>query len=105
MVIYGDIVINFLRILSTKSTIYHKLKIRKLFFSLVSEYCTSFGEKIDTFSDILVYFLSVLSTKSTISQQIKIGKLLFFIDFRTLRIFLDQKPNLATFEGDQFVVN
>ena len=31
---------------------------------------------------------------------IKNRKIVFFIGFRTLRIFLYQKPNLATFEGE-----
>ena len=56
---------------------------------------------------IVVNFLRTLSTKSTISQIIKIVKnlKLFFIGFRTLRICLDQKPNLATSEGLHVVVN
>ena len=38
-----------------------------------------------------------MSTKSTISQKIKIVNC-FFLGFRILRIFLDQKPYLATYE-------
>ena len=47
LIIYG-VLVNFLRILSTKSTISQKLKIeniRKLFFILAYEYYASFGTK------------------------------------------------------------
>ena len=38
-----------------------------------------------------------IRTKLTISQKLKLEKC-FFLGFRTLRIFLNQEPNLATFE-------
>ena len=50
--------------------------------------------------DIVVNFLRILRKKSTISQRNKNRKIVFFTSFITLRIFLDQKLNLATFEGD-----
>ena len=71
MVIYGDIVVNFLSILSTKSTISlkKKLKIERKFFFIGFR-----TKKNAILGDILVNFQSILSTKSTISQKIKIRK-------------------------------
>ena len=103
-IIYGDIVVYFLRIFSTKSTISQKNKNCKnqkivffIGFRTLRISCDNiFFGHFQWF--ILVNFLSIFCTKSTISQEIKIEKL-FSIGFRTLRIFFDQKPNLATFEG------
>ena len=98
-IIYGDIVVHFLRILSTKSTILQKHKMQR------SENCLFIGFRtLRIFWEfffghfgwfILVKFLTILCRKSTISHEIKIGKLFF----NTMLIFLDQKPNMATFEG------
>ena len=44
-------------------------------------------------------FFKNFSTKSIICQKVKIEKNVFYIGFRKLRIFLYQKPNLATFKG------
>ena len=47
-------------------------------------------------------FSNFFSTKSTIFQKLNIAKRFqnIFIGFRTLHIILEQKPNLATFEGN-----
>ena len=103
-IIYGDIVVYFLRIFSIKSTISQKNKNCKnqkivffIGFRTLRISCDNiFFGHFQWF--ILVNFLSIFCTKSTISQEIKIEKL-FSIGFRTLHIFFDQKPNLATFEG------
>ena len=71
MVIYGDIVVNFLRILSTKSTISQKLKIAEIGKCFLIGFRTLrifWDQKILTdFCDILGNFLSILSAKPTIS--------------------------------------
>ena len=50
---------------------------------------------------MFVNFLRIFSTKSTISQKLKIVQIekKYLICFTTLCIFLDQKPNLATFRA------
>ena len=75
-----------------------KTKNRKIFFPQVSEHYAAFGAKLFFFTFLVFYFdqntqknPTILSTESAISQKLKIVK--------TLRIFLDQKPNMATFEG------
>ena len=51
--------------------------------------------------DILVKFINILSTKSMLSQKLKIEKSedYFLLSVKTLRNFLNQKPNLVTDEG------
>ena len=60
MVIYGDIVVIFLRILSTKPIISHKLKIRRK-VSSASECCASFWTKYPFFSELTPKLLIKLS--------------------------------------------
>ena len=66
LVISGDIVVNFLRILSTKSTISQKTKNRKYqktVISYVSEHCAYFWTKNLDLSDIIyILFLSYPKT-------------------------------------------
>ena len=92
---------NFIRILSTKSTVSQKTKIGKFIFNSFQNITHLLGHFF--FSHfwlfILVNYLSILSTKSTISQKIKTQKSEnnFFIGYRTLRIFLDQKIQFGHF--------
>ena len=75
MAIYGDIVVNFQRILSTESTISQKLKIRKKIVHRFQNIANLLGQKkCGYFSDIVVNLLSIFRTKSTIFQKNKIEK-------------------------------
>ena len=90
LVIYVNILDNFLWILNTKFSIFQKPKIAKIWklsFSYISAHYGHFWwthifwPLLVIYGDILVNFMRILSTKLTESQKIKIRIFFFIISF------------------------
>ena len=87
-VIYGDILVNFLRISKTEN----RKNLKKLFFHSYQSIAHLLGQKKNMCS---FFYLSILITKCIISQKLIVA------ENRKLFFNLFQKPNLATFEGGE----